>query len=178
MGKNKKSASGEPQDSIVLMDKPYNDVSLYDISGPVNTVDKDIAYYSTLKVISVSLVVTLALPVLFIAAPGTVSAAATFPLALFCLGISFSSTLLRFLPSAARVISPRKYRQLQNDYLLHERFHQLKMMSSKYPKKSMATEIDPGVDMTQELSSPGDILMGYAISAGIPEFVITPTAKR
>jgi hypothetical protein len=178
MGKKHKSASEEPQDSIVAVDKPYNGVSLYYIAGPVDTVDKDLAYYSTIKVISVSLVVTLALPVLCIVAPAAISVAATFPLALFCLGVSLSSTLLRFIPSVARAISPRKYHELQNNYLLEERFHQLKMMGSKCPEKSMATEIDSGIDMAQKLSSPGDTLIGYAISAGIPEFVITPTAKR
>lgn len=96
------------------------------VFGDPVDVDKEVGFYSTIKAISFSLVGTLSLPAVVIAAPEVISVHSTFPLAILCMAIAASSTGIQAFPSLARFLSPNKYKKMKSESVLAERFRSLK----------------------------------------------------
>lgn len=101
-------------------------------------VDKEVGFYSTIKVLSLSLAGTLSLPVIVVTAPGVISVHSTFPLAIFCMVVAASSTCLQAMPALSRFISPKKYRKMQDEVILQQRLMAIKEQNlSEMEQKSL-----------------------------------------
>lgn len=141
-------------------------------------VDKEVGFYSTIKVLSLSLAGTLSLPVIVVTAPGVISVHSTFPLAIVCMVVAASSTCLQAMPSLSRFISPKKYRKIQDEVLVQQRFMAMKEESLSDMEKKSLQKTQKALDVINSSLQDSKLRMVYRKDEDFQGFVFISSEKN
>lgn len=141
-------------------------------SSPEPTVEKAISFYSTVKTLSGSLLGTLSLIPAAIFLPAVMPVALAVQISFVFLMTGFAAPFLLLSPSAARRISPLKYRKIRDEAMVNARFEEMKRAEFERVEEESLRVSKKALKVINESMKSSGLEMKYLGASGSYTFTV------